>query len=192
MTINLENWNFDTTSTIFICVSFPLFFYFSYWLFITGIIGATRMLQSKNWMSTIGKITDLQIRFMSVARSDEDPAGFKFVVKKTYSYRVNEINYESNKTIASDPFHQNGLKSMSEFPEKYGDYRTNSNYVETEQNIKSTIGNPVTVYYDSGNPKLACLENRFEKQILLPIFMGLFFAAGMTFLVYHLLNPLIE
>lgn len=155
-------------------------------------MGAIRMFKSKNWNSTIGEITDSEIRFMKIARSDENLEGFKFVLKKTYAYKVNEINYDSNKTFAADPFSQNEFKSMSEFPEKYGDYRTNVNYVQIEQNIKSIIGNPITVYYNPNNPKLACLENRFEKQILLPISMGLFFAGGMTFLVYYLLNPMIE
>ncbi|MEN8188119.1 MAG: DUF3592 domain-containing protein [Bacteroidota bacterium] len=192
MKINLENWNLDTPATLFICIFLPLFLYFTYWLFLTGIIGAIRMLQSKNWNHTIGKILDSEIRFMKFGSETDGDVSFKFVLKKTYSYSVNGKNYESNKTLASDYLYEKEFKPITKFPKRYGDYKTNLNYLKEEKEIKKIIGRPVTVYYNPNKPKIACLENRFEKEIFLPIIMGLLFGGGLSYLTYYLLKPIFE
>lgn len=192
MKINLENWNFDTTATIFICIFIPLFLYFTYWLFITGIIGATKMLQSKSWNNTIGKILDSEIRFMKFGSETNGDVSFKFVLKKSYSYSVNGKEYKSNNTLASDYLYEKEFKPMSKFPKRYGDYTTNANYIEKIEEIKKMIGRSVTVYFNSNNPKNACLENRFEKEVFLPIFFGLLFGGGLTYLTYYIIKPIFE
>ncbi len=192
MKINLENWNLDTIPTIFICVLLPLFLYFAYWLFITGIIGAIRMLKSKKWKPVVGKIIDSEIRFMKFGGDSESPVSFKFVLKKTYLYKVNGKEYKSNQTLASDSLYQKEFKSMSKFPKEYGDYKTDRNYLDAQESIKRLIGKPITVYFNPKNPKIACLENRFEKEIFLPIIMGLLFGSGLTYFAYYLLKIIIE
>lgn len=192
MKIDFENWNFDVIPTIFICICLPLFLYFAYWLFITGIVGAIRMLSSRNWKPTIGKVIDSEIRFIKFGGGSEDPVSFEFVLKKTYTYSVNGKKYESNQTLASDSLYQKEFKPMSKFPKKYGDYRKYPNFLDAEKNIKVWIGRPITVYFNPGNPRVACLENRFEKEILLPIFMGLIFGIGLTYFAYYILKPLFQ
>lgn len=192
MKINLENWNLDITPTVFICVFLPLFLYFAYWLFITGIIGAIRMLNSKNWKPVIGRVTDSEIRFMKFGGDSESPVSFKFVLKKTYSYIIDGKEYESNQTLASDSLYQKEFKPMSKFPKQYGDYKIDPDYLTAEESIKRLIGKPITVYFNPKKPKIACLENRFEKEIFLPIIMGLLFGGGLTYLTYYLLNIIIE
>ncbi|TVZ07910.1 uncharacterized protein DUF3592 [Cellulophaga sp. RHA_52] len=176
---------------IYLCV-FTTFLYFSYWLFITGIIGTIRMLNSKKWKPIIGKIIDSEIRFKKFGGDSETPVSFKFVIKKTYSYTINGKEYESNQTLASDSLYQKEFKPMSKFPKQYGDYQTNPNYLKVEENIKRLIGKPITVYFNPKKPKIACLENRFGKEIFLPIIMGLLSGGGLTYLAYYLLKIIIE
>ncbi|EWH10946.1 hypothetical protein KLA_16095 [Cellulophaga geojensis KL-A] len=192
MNINLNNWNLDTVPTIFFCIVLPLSLYFAYWLFISGVIGAIRILKSKHWTPIIGKITDSEIRFMKFGGGADDPVSFNFVLKRTYSYVVNGENHISNQAIASDSLYEKQFKPMSKFPKKYGDYKTDPNYLETEKNIKNMIGRPITVYYNPNKPEIACLENKFQKEIFLPIIMGLLFGGGLTFLAYYIVKPIIE
>ncbi|WP_435262640.1 DUF3592 domain-containing protein [Tenacibaculum sp. nBUS_03] len=192
MKINLENWNLDTTPTVFICIFLPLSLYFSYWLFISGLIGAIRMIKSKKWKPTVGKIINSEIRFMKFGGDSENSVSFKFILKKTYSYNVEGKSYESNQTLASDSLYQKQFKPMSKFPKRYGDYETDPDYLEAEKNIKLLIGKPITVYFNPNKPKIACLEKRFEKEIFLPIFMGFIFSGGLTYLTYYLLKVIIE
>jgi len=192
MKINLENWHIDTTATVFICLVLPPFLYFAYWLFITGALGAIRMLQSKNWKPVTGRIIDSEIRFMKFGGDSESPVRFEFVLKKTYLYVINGKEYKSNQTLASDSLYQKQFKPMSKFPKRYGDYNIDPDYVKAEEGIKRSIGKPITVYLNPKNPKIACLENRFEKEIFLPIIMGLLFGSGLTYLTYYLLKIIIE
>jgi hypothetical protein len=192
MTINFDNWNFGIFPTILIILFLTLAIYFTYWLFITGVIGSIRMWRSKNWKKTIGKIISLEIQFKKFGGDDETPTSFKFVSLKTYTYVVNGKEYESNQTLASDSLYQKEFKPINQFPKKYGDYKTNPNYLEVVSGIKKSIGNPVTVYYNPNKPKTACLENRFEKGIFLPIIMGFLFGGAFTYLVYYLISPLFK
>ncbi len=192
MEINLDNWNFGILATILIFVFLTLFLYLTYWLFITGVIGAIRMLKSKHWKKTIGKIIDSEIKFKKFGGDAETSVSFKFVLLKTYTYVVDGKEYKSNQTLASDSLYQKDFKPINKFPKKYGDYKTNSNYLEAERNIKTSIGKSVTVYFNPRKPKMACLENRFEKGIFMPIIMGFLFGGGFTYLVYYLIKPLFE
>mgnify|MGYP006137772597 CR=1 FL=1 len=192
MNIKLHNWNFDTIPTILICIFLPLFLYFAYWLLITGIIGAIRMLKSKGWKKNNGTIVDSEIRFKKFGGDSESPVSFKFVLKKTYSYFVNGQKYESDQTLASDSLYQKEFKPMSKFPKRYDNHKSKFNYLETAKNVKNLVGKPVIVYFNPNNPKKACLENRFEKGIFLPIIMGLLFSGGITYLTYYLLKPIFE
>jgi len=147
------------------------FYYFSFWLLITGIIGAIRMLQSKNWILTKGEITDSEILFKKSGGIDE-PVRYKFVNKHTYSYTVNSQHYKSNQTLASDFLYQKQFKSISKFPKKYASYKKSLNYLNAEKRHHNSIGKKVAVYYNPNKPEIACLENRFEKLIILPILMA--------------------
>lgn len=190
MKINLDNWNLDIVPTIFICVTFPMFLYFAYWLLITGVIGALRMLKSRNWKPTKGRIIDTEIRY-TIFDAD-DSLSVNFVLVKTYSYTINGISHTSNQNLASDSLYLNEYKQMSEFPRQYGDYRLNPDYKAAKEKEKGLIGEPITVYYNPQDYKEACLDNSFEKQIFLTIFMGLLFGSFITYLSYYFLSMIIE
>ena len=188
MTINLENWGFDLLPTIFICILFPLFLYFSGWLFITGILGLCRMIKSKNWHWQIGEIIDAKIKF-----KEDSEEGFTFVMEKTYKYTVNENEFTSSQSLASDSIYSKEFKSIEDFPEKRGDYSTKFGYQDLERESKNAIGKQVTVYFDPNNPKIACLEPGINNRIFIPIFMGLFFGTGLSYIVWHfILSPIIS
>ena len=190
--INFENWDLDLIPTIIICIILPMLLYFSYWLFITGIIGAIRMIQSKNWKSVKGKIIDSEIKFKVFRGGREEPHTFRFVLIKTYLYLVDGKEYKSNQTFASDSLFQNEYRSLLEFPKKYKDYANNSEFLKKENEIKHLIGRPVTVYYNPKNPQKACLEKGIQSYIFLPIIMGLISGTGLTYLTYYLLRRIIE
>lgn len=116
------------------------------------------------------------------------PISFEFVLKKTYTYSVNGKKHESNQT----PYIKRNLSLCLIFSKKYENYRKYPNYLDAEKNIKDWIGRPITVYFNPGNPRVACLENRFEKEIFLPIFMGLIFGTELTYFAYYILNPLFQ
>ncbi len=113
--VNFNNWNLDLFPTIIILILIPLALYFSYWLFFTGVIGAKRMLNSKKWAHTIGKIIKTEILFKKFGGGDSS-VSFKFVLLKTYSYTVKNKEYESNQTFASDSLYQKEFKSIDKFP----------------------------------------------------------------------------
>lgn len=129
---------------------------------------------------------------MKFGGDSESPVSFKFVPRKTYLYTVKGKTYESNQTFASDSLYQKEFKPMSKFPKRYGNYKTDIDYLNAEKSVKSLIGKPVMVYYNPKKPKVACLENGFEKEIFLPIIMGLLFSGGLTYLTYYLLKIIIE
>ncbi|MBV7441386.1 DUF3592 domain-containing protein [Weeksellaceae bacterium TAE3-ERU29] len=192
MKINFENWDLGLIPTIIICIILPMLLYFSYWLFITGIIGAIRMIQSKNWKSVQGKIIDSEIKFKMFKGGVKDSYTFEFVLIKTYSYSVAGKGYKSNQTFASDSLFQNEYRSLVDFPKKYKDYANNSEFLKKENEIKHLIGRPVTVYYNPKNPQIACLENRIQNEIFLPVVMGLIFGTGLTYLTYCLLKVIVK
>lgn len=172
---------------IFLIVFLPIALGFAYWLFVTGVIGAIRMLQSKHWAHTIGKIIAAEVKFKQFGSGAD--LDFKFVLIKTYTYNVNGTSYKSNKTLASDYLYQKDFKPMSKFPKKHDFFRKTEGYRNAEKGINYHIGRSVAVYYNPKKPKVACLDNRFNKEIFLPIGMGLFFGGGLTYLAYYLLKP---
>lgn len=188
--MNFNNWALDTLPTIFIVIFFPLFIYVTYWLFITGLIGLYRMVKSKKWVSTVGEITNAEIKFKDTS-SDEDTS-FKFIIEKEYSYTVKQKQYTSKQTLASDSLYAKEFKPLSKFPKKYGHYTNSINYLSAEKELQFTIGRSVKVFYDSKKPQTSCLITGVNKEIFLPIFMGLFFGAGITYLTYCFLRPLFE
>ncbi len=177
---NLEFWSKDTLIIILVLFLYVSTFYFSFWLFITGIIGGIRMLRSRNWKSTTGIITNTEIRFKKFGGGGDSSVNFKFVRLNTYSYVVNGKKYESNQNFASDSLYQKDYKPLSKFPNYYKNYRINLE----EDEIKTFVGQNITVYYDPINPKNACLINKFNKEILIPIFMGLLFSSGIIYITY--------
>ena len=188
MKINFENWDLGLIPTIIICIVLSILLFFCYWSFIIGVIGAIKMIKSRNWKSVQGKIIDLEIKFKTIKRK----IGFKFVLIKTYLYLVDGKEYKSNQTFASDSLFQNEYRSLLEFPKKYKDYANNSEFLKKENEIKHLIGRPVTVYYNPKNPQKACLEKGIQSYIFLPIIMGLISGTGLTYLTYYLLRRIIE
>ncbi|MTH15488.1 DUF3592 domain-containing protein [Flavobacterium sp. LC2016-01] len=188
--MNLNNWTFDTLPTVFIIIFFPLFIYVTYWFFITGLIGLYRMIQSKNWRSTIGEITHAEIKFKDFS-SDGDTS-FKFIIEKEYSYTVKEQQYTSKQTLPSDSLYAKEFKPLSKFPERYGSYTNSINYVHAEKELQATIGRSVKVFYDGKKPQISCLITGINNEIFLPIFMGFIFGCGITYLTYIFVKPLFE
>lgn len=188
--MNWNNWTFDTLPSLFIIIFFPLFIYVSYWFFITGLIGLYRMIQSKKWLSTVGEITNAEIKFKDF--SSDGITSFKFIIEKEYSYTVKEQQYRSKQTLASDSLYAKEFKPLSKFPEKYGHYSNSINYLSAEKELQASIGRSVKVFFDGKKPHKSCLITGVNKEIFLPVFMGFFFGAGITYLTYLFLKPLFE
>ena len=112
--MNFENWNFELVPTIIILIMFSIGIYYSYYLFISGIIGLNRMFRSKKWKYCIGEVTNAEITFIKF--SDEGVRDYLFSLKKTYKYVINEVNYESNQIYASDSLFLKEHKNLIEFP----------------------------------------------------------------------------
>ena len=173
---------------IFIGIALLVFYYFAFWLMITGVVGAIRMYKSQHWKLTKGKILDAEIFFRKSGGGVDDETTFNFVVKHSYSYIVNGKKYESDQTLASDSLYQKEFKSMSEFPKRYGDLKGSISYLNAKKRHNDSIGKTVAVYYNPNKPEIACLENRFEKRIFLPMIMGLILSVVLTFISYKFLN----
>ena len=172
---------------ILICIVLLVFYYFAFWLMITGVVGTIRMYKSQFWKLTKGEIFNAEI-FYKERGGVEDGTSFRFVVKNTYSYIVNNKKYQSNQTLASDSLYQKEFKSISKFPKNRGEHKKSNNYLDAEKRCVDSIGKIVAVYYDPNKPEIACLENRIEKGIILPIIMGLILSLILIFASYKFLN----
>ncbi|SHJ98435.1 DUF3592 domain-containing protein [Pseudozobellia thermophila] len=190
--MNFDHWNYSITATLFILVLTPLALYFGYWLLITGTIGALKMLQSKKWQPVIGKIIAAEIRFNTYSNDSSISTNFRFVLKKTYTYRFKGRVFTSDQTLASDYLYDKEFKTLERFPKKYGDYKEFPEYMALEKMSASVIGRPVTVYVNPNHPASACLENRFEKEIFLPIFMGAILSFWATYFLFTLVGSLMR
>ncbi len=187
--MSFENWNFGVIPTIFILITIPLGIYFSYWLFITGIIGLNRMQKSTRWKFCIGEVIGAEIKFTKF--SDEGVADYLFSLKKTYKYTVNEVEYVSNQAYASDSLYVKEHKNLVEFPKADEIFLKSNQFIKIEKEKEIQIGRKITVYYNQKNPRKSCLFNKINNQIYLPIFMGLLFGIGLTILVLKLIGNLI-
>ncbi|MDA6070879.1 DUF3592 domain-containing protein [Flavobacterium sp. AC] len=188
--MNFENWEYDVITTVFICVLLPLFLYFSYWLFINGIIGLHRMEESTRWKYCIGEVKNAEIKYMQF--SNDGDTDYQFTLKKTYKYVVNNIEYESNQTYASASLFEKEHKSLDQFPKIDEIFLKSKQFIQIEKEKEIQIGRKVTVYYDKNNPKKSCLINKINKQIYLPIFMGFFFGSGLTIFALKLIGSLTQ
>ncbi|MBQ4915337.1 DUF3592 domain-containing protein [Maribacter sp. MMG018] len=188
--MNFDHWNYSIIATLFIIVFTPLALYFGYWLLITGMVGALKMLQSKKWKPVIGKIVASQIRFNTYSNDSSIGTNFRFVLKKTYTYNFKGKTFTSDQTLASDYLYDKEFKNIEKFPKKYGDYKNYPEYISLEKQSTTVIGKPVTVYVNPKHPASACLENRFEKEIFLPIFMGAILSFGATYFLYTIFRSL--
>lgn len=186
--INFDNWHLDTLPTIVICVFLPLFLYFALWLFITGVIGAIRMLQSKYWTPTIGKIIDTTIKYKDFNR--EGTKSRQYVKLKTYLYFVNGKYYIGKNTLASDYLYAKEYRTLQKNSQFDANIVLDS--LKSGESFENIKGESTTVYYSPKKPKNSCLENRFDAQIILPIFMGLLFGGGLLYLTYFLLRIVLE
>ncbi|MFD0992567.1 DUF3592 domain-containing protein [Tenacibaculum geojense] len=175
--------------TIFICVILPLLIYFSLWLIITGIIGSLRMLLSKKWTRTSGKLISSEIKYKDL--SDENHRHRKYVKIKTYVYKVNNEYFSSNQTLASDSLFSKEFKSLKKNMNKENTEKI-LNSLKSGKKIENIKGDLITVFYNPKKPQIACLENRFEKKIFIQIIMGLIFGTGLMYLSYYLLRNIIE
>lgn len=80
--------------------------------------------------------------------------------EKLYKYQVDGTQYQSCQNLASDSLYSKEFKTMDSFPLKYGDYQTNINFIELEKEIKKTIGQKITVYYNPHKPGNILFINR--------------------------------
>lgn len=184
--MNLNNWQLSTPATIFVCVFFPLFLYFSYWLLISGIIGLYRMIRSKKWKLTIGKIINAELRYKDFSMDGE--TSIKVIIEKQYSYTVNGKEYQSKQNYASDSLYAKDFKRFNK-PEKYSN---DMNFINGEKEMKDLIGRDARVYYNPKKPHLACLTPRVNNEIFLPIIMGLIASCGLSYLVFYFVKPLFQ
>lgn len=182
--MNFENWEYGVIPTVFICVLLPLFLYYSYWLFISGIIGLHRMEESTRWKYCIGEVKNAEIKYMSFS---ED---YRFRLKKTYNYVVDDVEYESNQTYASDYLFEKEYKSLDQFPIIDEIFLKSNQFIQTEKEKEIQTGRKVTVYYDKNNPKRSCLINKINSQIFLPICMAFFFGLILTIFALKLIGNL--
>ena len=188
MRFNFENWSFDTLQTILICLFLPIFLYFAYWLFFSGIIGLFRMIDSKKWKNTIGKITKTQIKYKTVGDDNE----LSFVLEKTYDYNVNGLKYESNQNLASDSLFSKDYKNIEKLPKSYGDFQKMKVYTDLILENETLIGKEIKVYYKPEKPARSCLQTGIQIMIYLPIFMGFIFGIGLTYFATQLLKTIVE
>jgi hypothetical protein len=184
--MNLENWQLETSATLFFCVFMPIFLYFSYWLFITGIIGLYRMNRSKKWKFTVGKIINADINYKDFNTDRETST--KLTIVKEYTYTVNDKEYKSNQTYASDSLFAKDLKRYNK-PEKYAN---DMHFINSEKEMKNLIGTSARVYYDPKKPHLACLVPQVNNEIFLPIFMGLLASSGISYIAFYFVRPLFQ
>ena len=189
MKINFENWDLGALPTIVICILLPLLFYFVLWLVITGCIGTYRMVQSKKWLAIKGKIISTEVNYENFGAENGEEK--KYVKVKTYFYSVNGSHYTSNQTLASDSLFLKEFKSVGK-----NDNETKLKQVlsalKSGEKLNAINGEITRVYYNPKNPKTACLDLRFNKEILLQIIMGLLFGIGLCYLSYYLISPILE
>lgn len=186
--MNLNNWDQGVPATVFICVFFPIFLYFTYWLFISGTIGLYRMIKSKKWKFTIGEVIHAEIKFKEFTSNRVE--NFKFIMEKEYRYTVAGKEYQSKQSLPSDSLYSKGFKPMSQFPEKYEVAPNHVNYLKRETEAKNEIGKQIRVFYDPKKPQNACLIPGVQNEIFLPIFMGFISSCGITYVIYHFTKPL--
>lgn len=156
-------------------------FWFSCWLFFSGIIGVIRMLRSRNWETVRGEIISGDIYFKTFNGDHSGDTRHRFVKVIEYSYSIKGKEYSNNQTFASDSLYISDYKPISKLSEKKrllleGD----SSFAEAKEKINKSIGKPILIYYDPNKPSRACLNNTFNKGIFLPIGMGLFFGFLIT------------
>ncbi len=187
--INLDNWEIGIIPTIFICILFPLLIYFSFWLIITGIIGSLRMLMSKRWTQTTGKLINTEIKYRDF--NDDSYRARRYVKVKRYIYRVDNKYYSSNQTLASDSLFIKEFKSLSKNRNEENIEQVLKS-LKSSKNIEDIEGESITVFFNPKKPQMACLENRFEKEIFIQIIMGLVLGIGLIYLTYFLLGRIIE
>ncbi len=181
----LKNCNFVN---FIVCILVPLLTYFSYWLFITGIFGLVRMLRNKNWNKTFGTIIDAELRFKIF---DRENRSIKIVPYKLYTYKVDNVEFQSSQIYASDSLYQNEFKSINQLPIIYKrDEKYFSGLINQEEKFKRIIGNRIKVYYNPKNPSKACLKTKFDWTIFLPILMGLIFGSLLTYFIYQIIKDL--
>lgn len=184
--MNLNNWQLETPATIFVCIFFPVFLYFAYWLWLSGIIGLYRMIRSKKWKLTIGRIINAEIKYMDF--NSDGQTSTKLVMAKEYSYTVNGKDYISNQNYASDSLYSKDFKAFN----KREQYASDLNFINSEKEIKALIGTDARVYYDPKKPQRACLVPQVNNEIFLPIFMGLIASCGLTYVAFYFVRPLFQ
>lgn len=163
-------------------------FFFSWWLLTSGLVGLYRMIDSKKWLQTVGRIKDAEIKFAQFGDEYEGDIRFRFVLQKIYTYSINGKEYEGNQTAASDSLYMQDYKSIDKFPKKHGDYLLNAEFIKVNNSINYLIGRNIPVYYNPSNPKKACLDTSFNKDIFMPIFMGALFAPALTYVIYYVIS----
>ncbi|NER18988.1 DUF3592 domain-containing protein [Spongiivirga citrea] len=186
MKFNLDNWGLETIPTIFICIFTLLFLYFSYWLFISGIVGYIQMRKSRNWKRVIGKVIATEIRFKKFGSGVD--GDFRFIIVKTYEYIVGAKTYTSNQTAPSDYLFIKDYKHISKYK---GNYFEQADFIKTEEQNKLLIGKQIPVYYNPKKHDQACLENRVNNQIFIGLLVGLILSIGITYFIYYLLSVIV-
>ena len=187
MKINIDNWNIGTFETILIIIFLPMFLWFSFWLFISGLKGLFRMIKSKKFINTIGKIIETELKFKIV--EDDD---IILVIEKTYVYKVDNKEFQSKNNLISDSLFSKDYKNIDKLPKSHNYFFKTKTYLENLDKKENLLNKEVKVYYDKQNPIQSCLETGVKYFILFPIFMGFFFGGALLYVTYYILSSIIE
>lgn len=193
--------------------------YYFYKQGITQIIGYVRVIKSKKWHITKGKVIDAEYKFLKYKERVTEykyRTRIDFVLKKTYEYTLNGLTYKSNQGSAADSLFWRQFKSIDKLPKKKNIifYEENPKTKQLEkgalnvslyfhdkntlrEKAKSIIGEEVQVYYNPLDPKKSCLSIKTDNLTIISSFVMLVFGTISAYMSYfigtdYLINSIIN
>lgn len=130
-----------------------------------------KLQQSKNWLSTNGKIisSDLDAQ---ISTDDDGYQTTTYLAKVFFTYEVNGNSYESDRVNFDYGMRTSNVRKPQSVVEQY------------------PTGSDVTVYYDPENPQQSVLEKRVNGTFATILVSAVFIAIGVVLAVTSLgVNP---
>jgi len=130
-----------------------------------------KLQQSKNWLSTNGKIisSDLDAQ---ISTDDDGYQTTTYLAKVFFTYEVNGNSYESDRVNFDYGMRTSNVRKPQSVVEQY------------------PTGSDVTVYYDPENPQQSVLEKRVNGTFTTILVSAVFIAIGVVLAVTSLgVNP---
>jgi hypothetical protein len=130
-----------------------------------------KLQQSKNWLSTNGKIisSDLDAQ---ISTDDDGYQTTTYLAKVFFTYEVNGNSYESDRVNFDYGMRTSNVRKPQSLVEQY------------------PTGSDVTVYYDPENPQQSVLEKRVNGTFTTILVSAVFIAIGVVLAVTSLgVNP---